>query len=359
LFYYDDVSVHREIARAIANLAVNAPLMLSKQTRINDLLRTWLDEQNEFSKDLVIRSEALRALSSLGSAVLESRGPRFSQGVYLLYPQTTADIQHISPEFDIVLIHGITGDPFGTWRVLKDEDKLSLLVDPPSQNSDPNLEVWPRDWIPETFPNCRIISVGYEMHYSKWLGDALPLEQQSIDICRKLSLAGIGKRPIIWITHSYGGILVKQLLQYASQHDLFTPILTNSTGIVFFSTPHHGAQFTKYTEPLEGLLRGTPVVDEIKPNSINLNKLNEQFPKIAPHIITLNFGENDKTCIGSPYTCFQLVSDESANPGWAGNHKFYKLNASHRETCKPKDKNSFQYVSVIQFIEECKKQMKK
>ncbi len=63
---------------------------------------------------------------------------------------------------------------------------------------------WPRTFLPLDFPNARVISVGYDIFLSKWYGDALPLDSQGLEILRKLKLAGIGDKPIVWVVHSFG-----------------------------------------------------------------------------------------------------------------------------------------------------------
>ena len=48
----------------------------------------------------------------------------------------------------------------------------------------------------------------------------------------------------------------------------------------------------------------------------------------------------------------KVVSDDSANPGFPGSHhKFIKLDANHREVCKPVDKEGIQYKLVLEFIQ--------
>jgi hypothetical protein len=74
---------------------------------------------------------------------------------------------------------------------------------------------WPQQWLPMDVPNCRVISIGYDIFLSKWFGSALPIEQQSLQIIKKLKLAQVGNRPIIWVAHSFGGLIVKEMMRYA------------------------------------------------------------------------------------------------------------------------------------------------
>ncbi len=141
---------------------------------------------------------------------------------------------------------------------------------------------------------------------------------------------------------------------------------------------------------LDTVFQGTTTLSELKPEFSRLFHLNEKLPKIAPHISTLSYGENLSTCISSSYTCFHIVKDDSANPGYYGkyldtnirsfiylnieiflfwflkiysipyseligpNHAFFKLEANHRGVCKPESRESDAYQQVIRFIKDLK-----
>eukprot|EP01113_Clastostelium_recurvatum_P006291 TRINITY_DN12852_c0_g1_i10.p1 TRINITY_DN12852_c0_g1~~TRINITY_DN12852_c0_g1_i10.p1 ORF type:complete len:209 (-),score=35.39 TRINITY_DN12852_c0_g1_i10:484-1110(-) len=182
-------------------------------------------------------------------------GPRYAEGVYLLYEPPSSD-----PSFDIVFVHGVTGHPLTTWvnsmhRLQEGDVDGSIMLEDASV-------CWPRDWLPHDFPHARILSVGYEVYLSKWFGNALPLVEQSSIMMHKLRLADVGDRPVVFIAHSFGGLVVKMLLHQANsrtpaytgdetadeeelkQYSNFAKIAEQTRGIVFYSTPHRGSKFT-------------------------------------------------------------------------------------------------------------------
>ncbi|EDO28472.1 predicted protein, partial [Nematostella vectensis] len=83
----------------------------------------------------------------------------------------------------------------------------------------------------------------------------------SEELMHKLRKAGIGKRPVIWITHSMGGLLVKQLLLLASDSE--ECMSDNSRGIIFYSTPHQGSIVASYSSQARYLLLPSVQVKEL------------------------------------------------------------------------------------------------
>jgi pimeloyl-ACP methyl ester carboxylesterase len=288
--------------------------------------------------------EVLRMQWKLAKAVLH--GPKYTMGIHLLHPNPHEQISDDSFLVDLIFIHGITGNAFGTWR----------------SGSMESTVCWPRDWLPKDIPSARVISVGYDIFLSKWFGDALPIPEQSEKILRKLKLAAVGghkrnSRPIIFVAHSFGGLIAKQLLIFAAKFPEYRNIWENTIGVVFFSTPHFGSKLTDYGKGyVDVLFRGTHAMTELSPNNNRLKELNDEFPKVVPHVSTLSLGEAI-TCFGAPLThtvtCYQIVEDESANPKFPGEqHKFVKLNYNHRQVCKPTSPEDERYQLVLQFVRE-------
>lgn len=76
---------------------------------------------------------------------------------------------------------------------------------------------WPRDWLAQDCNQLRVIGVNYETNLSLWtpicpIEKVKNLAERSDELIEQLLKVNVGKRPIVWVTHSMGGLLVKSLL---------------------------------------------------------------------------------------------------------------------------------------------------
>ncbi|KAI6085949.1 hypothetical protein F4821DRAFT_141851 [Hypoxylon rubiginosum] len=143
------------------------------------------------------------------------------------------DVVYDCPEasLDIVAIHGLNGHRDKTWT------------------ADNGIH-WLRDLLRVDLPNVRILTWGYDAntHASdrmscQYLYDhALELVA---DLTRKRTLTNSTERPIIFVAHSLGGIVVKSALIHSdaarqgAQHE-HRSVKTSTYGILFMGTPHQG-----------------------------------------------------------------------------------------------------------------------
>lgn len=247
---------------------------------------------------------------------------------------------------DVVAVHGLRGDAFKTWE-------------------HENGSNWLKDFLPADIPSARIMAFGYE--FSKSFAK---LEDKSLELLNCLSAKRnetgrslSGPRPIVFICHDVGGILVKKALILAhecpSDPD-YKDILDNSRAIVFLGVPHNGidssywATLGRYT--LKGARLGrfanTALMADLQKNSKMLIDISKQFVHRGKDLKIYTFYEtqrlrgvvvctlSDSNCVRmTNITYLQLVNELSARIG-APNERLFPVEANHRNICKMPAKES-------------------
>ncbi|KAK3367665.1 hypothetical protein B0H63DRAFT_489599 [Podospora didyma] len=195
-----------------------------------------------------------------------------------------------NPIADIVAVHGLNGHREGTWT---------------AEASQAN---WLRDLLPADIPNARILSYGYNSRTH----NAENLSLQSIyehaitlvqDLCTYRRNTKTENRPIIFLAHSLGGILVKNALIHSklsksSHHS----IKRCTSGVAFFGTPHVGtsaANFASIVLSIGSIFTRTnsTVVRQLRENSESLHTQLQQFNPISCDFQIVVFYETYKTNI--------------------------------------------------------------
>uniref|UniRef100_A0A673T0F8 Protein SERAC1 n=1 Tax=Suricata suricatta TaxID=37032 RepID=A0A673T0F8_SURSU len=207
-------------------------------------------------------------------------------------------------------------------------------------------------WLARDCPALRIISVEYDTSLSDWR-TRCPMERKSIafrsnELLRKLRAAGVGDRPVIWVSHSMGGLLVKKMLLEASKKPEMSTVINNTRGIIFYSVPHHGSHLAEYSVNIRYLLFPSLEVKELSKDSPALKTLQNDFLEFAKdrNFQVLNFVETLPTYIGSMIK-LHVVPVESADLGIGD---LIPVDVDHLNICKPKKKDAFLYQRTLQFI---------
>lgn len=181
------------------------------------------------------------------------------------------------PIADIVLVHGLQGSPRGTWSssLGKADPKPSTKSNGPDAKSkrkslqaffqgfrwssgssstdqtvperhhnDGHLH-WPRDLLPNDCPDCRIMVWGYDSKVTKGYVSANKsnLFSHAKDLLYALERVRSYKRPIVFVAHSLGGLMVKETLR-RSQHSedpRLQDIIRSTISVIFMGTPHRGS----------------------------------------------------------------------------------------------------------------------
>ena len=151
--------------------------------------------------------------------------------------------------------------------------------------------------------------------------------------------AGVGSRPVIFVGHSMGGLIIKQILTRAqeSEEDSLKDLVNNTKGVVFYSTPHDGSQIASLSKYIKLIFFPSVEVQELEPNNPTLATLNRSFKDFVYKFKTkvISFGETQPTRhLGVDIT---FVPHESSNPGFG---EFYSVPFNHINICKPNNRKS-------------------
>ncbi|XP_077075649.1 protein SERAC1 [Siphateles boraxobius] len=339
----DSPKIQCNIVRIIGNLALHE----SAHTAI--VQSGWISVLAKMiqSPHIMQASYAARALANLDRDAVRQK---YQDGVYILHPQCRTN-QPIKA--DVLFVHGLLGAAFKTWRQkdrdVTDDDKVEGV-------REDYTECWPKSWLAEDCPNLRILSVEYDTHLSDWKAKC-PAENQrkslayrSQELLRKLKDAGVGDRPVVWVAHSMGGLLVKKILLDASKDPDLSALIKNTKGILFYSVPHHGTFMAGYSVNVRYLLFPSIEVKELCRDSPALRDLHENFRRIAKdqEYKVLSFAETLPTSIG-PMLKSLVVPPQSADLGIGD---LIQVDVDHLNICKPEKKDTFLYKRTLQFIQD-------
>lgn len=289
------------------------------------------------------------------------RVPEIADRVYCLHaPQ---DGMHRG---DVVFVHGLNSDAFKCWT-----NRAGTL--------------WPQVFLPSDFEHLRVLSVGYSHQLWGWgglhsvnrvssqqtagegirAGDAakgkhdISVEECANDVYQRLTCdaVGVGARPLVFVTHSMGGLVVKQMLvqQFLSLDAPAHRFLDQIEGVVFYATPHFGSPIASVVSGLEYFMGKTVslsgVVTALGDHNVEqLQALNRQFLRIVEKkgMRLLSFGEGKKL-----NGLLMVVDAASANPAPnSPTHAFHIIPEDHTRLNTPETTREPSYTLLRDFVGE-------
>lgn len=175
------------------------------------------------------------------------------------------------PSVDIIAVTGLSGHALGSWMS-------------PGDNT-----LWLRDFLPNTIPQARILSYGY---------DTVLIENRNKSSIPDLAKSFLGaihaarldakeeSRPCIFIAHSLGGLVVKEAVAQASISEPYSRLFKATHAFLFFGVPNLGLneraveQWLKMLkdQPNKEFIRSLQVDGDGEPTTL-LAELAEKFRK--------------------------------------------------------------------------------
>ncbi|KAJ7958132.1 alpha/beta-Hydrolases superfamily protein [Quillaja saponaria] len=263
-----------------------------------------------------------------------------------------------APLLDVVFVHGLRGGPYKTWRIAEDKSSTkSGLVEKIDEEAGKLGTFWPAEWLSNDFPEARLFSLKYKTNLTQWSGASLPLQEVSSMLLEKLVDAGIGSQPVVFVTHSMGGLVVKQML-YKAKAASINNLVNNTVGIVFYSCPHFGSKLADMPWRMGLVFRPAPTIGELRSGSSRLIELNDFVRHLHKKgtLDVLSFCETKVTPIVEGYGGWafrmEIVPIESAYPGFG--ELVVLESTDHINSCKPLSRSDPSYTEILEFLHKVK-----
>lgn len=233
-----------------------------------------------------------------------------------------------APVIDVVFVHGLSGDRHTTWT---------------AQNG----AFWPQ-WLADEFDNINVYLSGYDS--SAFAGILLGSGASIQDLATTLA-DGLISRPrqaenIVLITHSLGGLIVKQMLRRCTDSaDIrFQKLAKKVRAIVFLGTPHQGAQLASAFDFILKPFK-SKASQQLAHSGADLLDLSYFFSSFAVRegVVVRPFYETENT-FGT-----HIVDRVAANPNVYGAEPI-AVQTNHTNICKPDTPQALVYLSVSELL---------
>lgn len=266
----------------------------------------------------------LAVLGSLSGCWSEPAPPRRPAVVRI------ANVENDDRRADVIFVHGLGSDDLSAFTC----ESTKMFFPQALGNELKEFGFW---------------TVNYAASPHEWMGPTMPIVDRSKTLLQELTNHKLGDRPIIFVAHSMGGLIVKQMLRDAStlQNDAWRDILDQTRGVVLLATPNTGSDLALFADRLSRVLGFSDTKEELKKNAPALRDLNIWYRNNVPdlQIKSLVFCE-------SPLAGRLLVVDESSgDPGLAGVVPL-KVDADHLTIAKPCTDSDLVYMSTREFVAE-------
>src|ERR1700737_386338 len=199
-----------------------------------------------------------------------------------------------APTGSAVFVPGLGGDPYKTWEYYGTNHSFWL------------------NWLSEDIPNVSIYALEYEADVSDWFGSSMAITDRATNIAAELMANRLEEAPLIFVCHSLGGLVVKQLLRLSADRSSADEgkLVQQTRGAIFLGTPNSGSNLASWANIFRALIRPSTATKGLATNDPYLRDLNIWYRDNAPDrgIATLAFSET------KPLKGVIVVNQASADP---------------------------------------------
>ncbi|KAK4661301.1 uncharacterized protein QC763_0115120 [Podospora pseudopauciseta] len=250
-----------------------------------------------------------QATKSIPSRLNSDQAPKSR---FELVPACASGLPTRADGIDIIFVHGLGSNPDSTWRATKHATRQATTADIPEEAATDNEQFvnWvsdflPSDLLPAVSRDVRLFFYNYD---SYWKRDAVHTRLTNLGNELLEHIGGIRmsereqSRSLIFVAHSFGGLVVKRALVQARASRDFGHVAEHAQTIIFLGTPHRGTSFGLWgwlaAKGLQPLGSNPSILADLEYDSFSLYDLHKDFMAVAPHDLRVfNFFEKRPTRI--------------------------------------------------------------
>ncbi|KAL8720026.1 MAG: hypothetical protein Q9225_003042 [Loekoesia sp. 1 TL-2023] len=262
--------------------------------------------------------------------------------------KTGSDADAFELSIDLVAVHGLNENLTDAW-------------------TDPATRIlWLRDLLPEALDIARVLTFGYNAEATAFYGsgsaDRILQHAHTLvaDLQADRALEGCSRRPIVFLCHGLGGILVKKALAYSSSRmsknlEHLYSIFTSTYAVLFFGTPHRGMEKGSWMPRARWdrvLARArhrkeSALLSTVENESETLQAITDQFMPLMKQFHIFFFWEEVKTDNGDENV--YIVEESSAAP-IVDNTERAGIHANHAQMIQFSNRTMSSYRTVIEAL---------
>ncbi|EXJ53356.1 uncharacterized protein A1O5_13396 [Cladophialophora psammophila CBS 110553] len=295
-------------------------------------------------------------------------------------------VKYAAPRLGIIFVHGLRGHPRETWEdrgppqasasspqdsnrhrfrslFAKSKPKETTDVDETSAVGTKRI-YWPQDLLAEDLKMAQIYTYGYNADLIGGFFEGQgpiknSISQYGNDLMVEVASEIRNEKPIIFVTHSLGGIIVKDALRRSktSLNEDHQQVHQQTRYVVFMGTPHRGAGISDWGVVLSNIAALTlrdvdkTVLRSLKVDSEVLDNIHEEFVKMldSKDFKVHTFVEG-RGMSGTKGFTDKVVADFSSKLGQPAAEVVETIDANHMQMCRYRSREDEGYRKVLRAL---------